>query len=176
LQSHLGCFNYFSRYIRDFSTIAEPLYNLLKKDTRFKFTEQAYESWKKLKESLADDCLLVHFDPNKSIKLMVDASDYAVGGMLLQKEEDWRPIAYYDQKLLKFQRSYTVTEKECLAVIVGVVKFRHYLEGKEFTIVSDHHALYALKKAKYKLALLHRWAAILSIYKYKVQYLKGNYI
>ena len=174
LQSHLGCFNYFSRYIKNFSTTAAPLYNLLKKDTKFKFSDEAYESWKKLKESLTNDCLLVHFNPAKAIKLMVDASDYAVGGVLLQKEEDWRPIAYYGQKLLKYQKSYTVTEKECLAVIVGVVKFRPYLEGKEFTIVSDHHALCALRKAKYKVARLHRWAAILSIYKYKVQYLKGK--
>ena len=117
-----------------------------------------------------EDCLLVHFDPRKAVKLLVDASDHAVGGVLWQKEDNWRPVAYYGQKLLKYHRSYTVTEKECLAVI----KFRPYLEGKEFTIVNDHHALSALRKAKYKLARLHRWAAIFSIYKYKVQYIKGS--
>ena len=174
LQSQLGCFNYFSRYIKNFATIAAPLYGLLKRNTKFKMSEEDYKSWSKLKESLVEDCLLVHFDPSKAVKLMVDASDYAVGGVLLQKEDEWRPVAYYGQKLLKYQRSYTVTEKECLAVIAGVIKFRPYLEGKEFTIVSDHHALCALRKAKYKLARLHRWAAILSIYKYKVQYIKGT--
>jgi len=65
---------------------------------------------------------------------MTNFSDFVTSNA---KEEDWIPIAYYGQKLLIYQKSYTVTEKECLAVIVGVVKFRPYLEGKEFTIVSD---------------------------------------
>ena len=106
---------------------------------------------------------------------MKNASDLAVGGVLLQKEDlTWRPIAYFGQKLLKYQLPYTVTEKECLAVIIGVTKFRHYLEGKEFTIISHHHALCTLKKAKYKLARLHRWAAMLSIFRYKIEYLKRS--
>ena len=177
LQSQLGCFNYFSRFIKDYSKLSAPLYELLSKaNQKFTFTDENKTNWIKLKEALIEDCLLVHFDPTKEVELMIDASDLAVGGVLLQKENsDWRPNAYFVQKLLKYQLSYTVTEKECLAVIIGVTKFRHYLEGKEFTIISDHHALCALMKAKYKLARLHRWAAILSIFRYKIEYLKGTH-
>lgn len=67
-----------------------------------------------------------------------------------------------------------VTEKECLTDIISVTKFRNYLEGKDFTVISDHQALYALKKAKNKLARLHKWAAILSIFHYRIEYLKGS--
>ena len=72
---------------------------------------------------------------------MIDASDNVVRGVLLQREDEWRLIAYLGQKLLNFLLSFTGTEKKCLAVIIEVKKFRDYLEGKEFTVVSDHHAL-----------------------------------
>ena len=106
---------------------------------------------------------------------MLDASDLAIGGLLLQKDKlDWLPIAHFGQKLLKYQLSYMVTEKECLTDIIGVTKFRNYLEGKDFTVISDHQTLYAPKKAKNKLAKLHKWAAILSIFHYRIEYLKGS--
>ena len=174
LQSHLGCYNYFSRYIKDFAKIAAPLYQKIKKNIPFEFTEDDLNNWERLRNSLIEDCLLVHFDPRKDIKLMVDASNAAVGGVLLQFENEWRPISYFGHKLLKYQLSYTVTEKECLAVVIGVCKYRHYLEGKEFIIVSDHHALCSLKKTNPRLARLHRWAVLLSIFRYKIVYSKGK--
>ena len=93
---------------------------------------------------------------------MVDASSIEIIGMLVQKEiEDWSAVAYYGQKLAKHQFAYTITEKECLAVVVGVLKYGHYLSGKSLPIVSDHCALCSLKKINFKCTRQHRWATIL---------------
>ena len=118
--------------------------------------------------------MLVNFNPQKEIKLMVDASKVAVGGVLLQLEEHWRPIPLFEHKLLKYQLAYIVADKECLAVIIGICKYRHYLEEKEFLIVSDHHALCSLRKSNPRLARLHRWAVLLSGFRYKIVYTKGK--
>ena len=83
LQSHLGCYNYFSRYIKDFAKIAAPLYQKIKKNIPFEFIEDDLNNWERLRNSLIEDCLLVHFDPRKDIKLMVDASNVAVEEVLL---------------------------------------------------------------------------------------------
>ena len=119
--------------------------------------------------------MLTQFKPDSQHKLMVDASSIAVGGMLLQLENDeWRAVSYFGQKLAKYQLAYTITEKECLAVVVAVNKYSHYLSGKSFTIVSDHCALCALPKINFKCARLHRWASLLSQYDYKIEYSRGD--
>lgn len=83
-------------------------------------------------------------------------------------------ISYFGHKLLKYQLNYTVTEKECRAVIIEVCKYHHYLKGKKFQIVSDHHALCSLRKANPNLARLHRWAVLLSIFRFKIVYTEGR--
>ena len=106
---------------------------------------------------------------------MVDASSVAVGGMLLQLEDgNWRPVSYFGAKLAKHQLAYTITEKECLAVVVGIKKYQHYLIGKRFVVVSDHHALCSLRKIEFKCTRLHRWANLLAQFHYTIEYEKGE--
>ena len=97
--------------------------------------------------------------------------------MLLQKEkinETWLPISYFGYILKRYQLAYTITEKECLAVVIGVTKFKHFLKGKKFTIQTDHHALCQLKEFNFTLARLYRWSIILSALDYEVEYIAGN--
>ena len=100
LHSHLGCYNYLSRYIKDFASIFAPLYQKVKKNIKFEFNEGDIENWKKLRSSLVTDCLLVNSNPQKEVKQMVDASNFAIGGVLLRIEDDWHPIPYFEHKLL----------------------------------------------------------------------------
>jgi pol protein len=118
--------------------------------------------------------MLVHFNLQKEFKLMVDASNVAVGGILLQLEKHWRPIFCFKHKLLKYQLAYTVTEKNCLTVIIGLCKYRHYLDRKEFLIVSDQHVRCSLLKTNARFARLHRWAVLLFVFRYKSVYTKSE--
>uniref|UniRef100_T1KEK1 RNA-directed DNA polymerase n=1 Tax=Tetranychus urticae TaxID=32264 RepID=T1KEK1_TETUR len=194
LQSQLGCYNYFARYIHNFSKLAAPLYRLVSKERKFKMLRQDHEALDKLKNSLIETTMLAHFDPNMRKKLTVDASDIACGGILLQEDENqpipegfqslrevplekikcWKPLYFFSQRIAKHQESYSVSEKECLSVLIAIRKFRHYLDGEEFLVETDHHALCQLPKLKFKNQRLERWTIILSSYKFKVIYAKGE--
>uniref|UniRef100_A0A158P5H3 RNA-directed DNA polymerase n=1 Tax=Tetranychus urticae TaxID=32264 RepID=A0A158P5H3_TETUR len=189
LQSILGCYNYFSRYIPNFSTLAAPLYRLISKEKRFRILPEDKQALDTLKDSLISTTMLVHFDPDLRRKLSADASDHAVGGILLQEDrnspsydpetpieevKDWLPLSFYSQKLQKYQKHYSVSEKELLAIFVGVNKFTHFLEGELFLIETDHHALCQLTKVNFKNSRLQRWSIMLSTFNFKVVYKKGS--
>lgn len=176
LQSLLGTFNHYSRYVPDYATIVAPLYRLTAKARKFKLEKSDVEIISKIKNCLAQDCLLSIYNPDLPVRLLVDASNIAVAGILEQQEESgWRAVSYFGQKLNKHEKNYTVSEKECLAVILAVQKYKHFLEGRSFVIVSDHHALCSLAKTSYKVERLNRWATLLSQFDYKIIYSKGLY-
>ena len=142
----------------------------------------------KLKISLLNTTMLVHYNPKLRRKISVDASDIAVGGILLQEDDkspdynsdtpidevkDWLPISFFSQKLLKHQRHYSTSEKELLAILVGIYKYNHYLEGDNFLIETVHHALCQFTKINFKNSRLQRWSITLSTYNFKVVYRKG---
>uniref|UniRef100_A0A158P4I7 RNA-directed DNA polymerase n=1 Tax=Tetranychus urticae TaxID=32264 RepID=A0A158P4I7_TETUR len=189
LQSILGCYNYFSRYIPNYSTLAAPLYRLISKEKRFRIMPEDKKALDTLKNSLISTTLLVHYDPKLRHKIAADASDHAVGGILQQEDansssfnpntpieevKDWLPLSFYSQKLQKHQKHYSVSEKELLAIFVGINKFNHFLEGEQFLIETDHHALCQLTKVNFKNSRLQRWSIMLSTYDFKVVYKQGS--
>jgi transposase InsO family protein len=102
----------------------------------------------------------------------------AYGAVLLQAAvnsgSDWRPIGYVARKLKGAESRYTVTEKEAGAVVFAVVKFRHILLGRHFTLVTDHTALRALLSHEKARGRLARWAIAIQEYSFDVEYCKGG--
>lgn len=94
--------------------------------------------------------MLAQPDFSREFIIQCDASKVGVGGVLLQYDGQGKehPIAYVSQKLNKAQRNYTVTELECLAAIVSVNKFRPYIEGLNFRIITDHSSFKWLMSQK----------------------------
>ena len=88
LQSQLGLFNYFSRFIPKFATIAAPLYALTRKEKKFSIMNEDKKAIDTMKKYLTRQCLLVHFNPEKRIKISVDASNRAIKGILMQKTNE----------------------------------------------------------------------------------------
>jgi len=89
--------------------------------------------------------VLVALDLNKEMRVEVDASDYAMGGVLLVKGKDrrWRPVAFISKSLNDTERNYEIHNKEMLAVIRYLEAWRHFLEGArtKFKIWTDHKNL-----------------------------------
>ena len=78
----------------------------------------------------------------KIFTLRTDASNFAIGGVLTQEHEDGEhPVAYVSRVLTSTERNYSVTEKEALAILWSMRKLRHYLEGYEFNVITDHSSL-----------------------------------
>ena len=162
IRSFLGHVGFYRRFIKDFSKIARPLSNLLVKDAPFEFEETCLEAYNFLKEAETKAPILQ--PPNWSLpfEIMCDASDFTVGAVLGQKVNKCLVVIYYaSHTLAEAQRNYTTTEKELLAVVFTLDKFRSYLLGSKGVIYSDHVALrYLLTKKEAKPRLL-RWILLL---------------
>ena len=103
-----------------------------------------------LRESLARRPILRLPDHNKTFILRTDASNCGLGAALMQEHEGrFFPIAYGSKKLTSAERKYSITKKECLAIMWGISKFRLYLAGKLFVLQTDHQPLTFLKDAKF---------------------------
>jgi len=142
LRGVLGLFSYYRRFIENFSKIADPLYELLKKDITYIWTESQQEAFEFLKKKLTTAPIIQYPDFEKPFFLYTDASGTGIGAVLAQKNDKLEHvIAYASRTLNAAEKNYGVTELECLAIVWAVKYFRHYLWGSKFTIITDHTAL-----------------------------------
>ena len=117
--------------------------------------------------------VLARPDFSEPFILSTDASNYAIGGVLSQRlDGEEHPICFVSRVLSRPERHYTVTEKECLAVIWSVDKLRPYLQGYEFTVITDHSSLRWLNSLKDPAGRLARWATALQAYNFEIVYRK----
>ncbi|GJS84400.1 reverse transcriptase domain-containing protein [Tanacetum coccineum] len=158
IRSFLRHVGFYRRFFKDFSIIAHSLTKLLEKDTPFKLNDACHNAFKLLKEKLT--CAPVIISPNWNLpfELMCDASDFAVGAILGQKDgKNFHPIYFASKTLNAAQQNYTITEKEHMAVVFAFDKFRSYLVLSKTIVHTDHSALRHLFKKKDAKPRLIRW-------------------
>ena len=128
-----------SRFIQNFSDKTAVLRDLLKGNTKFVWTAEHEKSFNCLKNELTSDSLLGFYDPQKEVELVTDASGFAIGGVLLQKDQAGtsRPIRYVSRSLNVSELKYGITEKEALALVWCVEKLHLYLYDKKFNVTVD---------------------------------------
>ncbi|BHF68050.1 hypothetical protein SprV_0301108000 [Sparganum proliferum] len=154
VQRFLGVVNFYRRFLPNCADTILPLTNLLSGSKRtFELTPAALTSFEQVKALLADATLLTHYHADAPISLMVDASNVAVGAVLQQSLPDSTvPLAFFSKKLSKAETRYSTFGRELLAAYLAVRHFRHLLEGREFTIFTDHKPLtFALRSRTDKL-------------------------
>ena len=154
-----------------------PLYRLLKKDVRWRWTNTEEEAFETSKRLLTSTQVLTHFDPNLELVLSCDASSYGVGAVLAHKFPDGseKPVAFASCTLTQAEKGYSQLEKEGLACIFGIKKFRSYLYGHRFTIYTDHLPLKSLFNEQQAVPVqasgrIQRWALLLSSYEYSITF------
>ncbi|CAN6570891.1 unnamed protein product [Malus baccata var. baccata] len=159
------------RFIKDFSKISTPLCRLLQKDVTFDFNEECEKAFKHLKEMLTSAPIIRPPDWSIPFELMCDASNYALGAVLGQRKDKQPHVIYYaSQTLNDAQLNYSTTEKELLAVVFALDKFRSYLLGTK----TDHAALkYLLTKKEAKPRLI-RWMLLLQEFDIEIRDKKGS--
>ena len=174
VRAFLGHAGFYRRFIKDFSKIARPLTNLLAKDAPFDFTDKCTASFEYLKGALTTTPIITPPDWTKPFELMCDASDYAVGAVLGQRHEGKPHVIYYASRTLNdAQINYTTTEKEFLAVVFSLEKFRSYLIGSQTIVYTDHAALRYLLTKKDAKARLLRWILLLQEFDLEIRDKKG---
>ncbi|UYV79189.1 hypothetical protein LAZ67_17001439, partial [Cordylochernes scorpioides] len=171
----LGLCSYYRRFIKSFVDISGPLNELLKKGKQFSWNDRQEDSFNNLKSALTSEPVLGHFDEAAPIYVHTDASGFVIGSVLVQLWDGCeQPIAYASRTLSKSEKNYSRTEKECLAVVWSIGKFRPYLFGRPFSVVTDHHSLCWLANLKDPSGRLARWALRLQEYEVAVCYKNGR--
>ncbi|CAF1071831.1 unnamed protein product [Brachionus calyciflorus] len=171
----LGFASYYRKFIRDFSSLADPINRLLKKDTKFEWTRLCEESFRKIIEHLTNPPLLAYPDFSKPFHLATDASGVGIAGVLFQYDEqnNEKVIAYASRNLRPSERNYPAIELECLAIVWAVEQFRPYLYRRKFRVVSDHNPLAYLENMKIKSTRIQKWRLMLAEYDKEIVYRKG---
>ena len=179
IKRFIGLCSWYRRFIRNFSTLVSPINDLLKgkkKGQGIQWSPAAEDSFLKIKQLLVSAPILSQPDFSKPFIIETDASNTGLGGVLLQKinDED-RVISYASRSLTRSERNYSVTERECLAVIFSLEKFRPWIDGVRFTVCTDHYSLLWLNKLQNPTGRLARWAVRLRQFTFDLVHRKGSH-
>ena len=177
VRAFLGLTGYYRKFVPGYSQLAAPLTDLTVKGKPDKvvWTPACQQAFEALKDSLTSGRVLRLPDLEKEFALRTDASDRGLGAVLLQEHGGVQhPVAYASRKLNGAEQRYSVSEKECLAIVFGVGKFQRYLYGRSFTLETDHEPLAYLAHAKHTSSRLMRWSLILQEYDMHLRYIPGK--
>ena len=178
LARFLGMAGYYRNFCLNFSDIAAPLTNLLSKKVKFVWTDDCQLAFDKVKLLLQKSPVLKSPDYEKPFKLIIDSSDVGTGSVLVQEASDGldHPVSYFSKKFLKYQKNYSVVEKETLGLVLALEHFHVYLGSTPFKIkvYTDHNPLTFLKTMKNKNQRLVRWSLALQEYNLEIQHIPGS--
>ena len=175
VQSFVGHVQYYREFIPNCSALLSPITNLLRKNTEFRWSTEQQNVFDTIKQLLVKEPILAIFNPEKQIHIFTDASTKGIGAVLKQQHDSiLKPVHYFSRSLQPYQRNYTITELECLAIVESLKHWHHYVDGKKIIIHSDHCGLQWLRKTKLTNARLARWSIEISQYDYNIFYERGK--
>lgn len=172
----LGLFSYYRKFIPDLARITLPLTKLLKKGVKFHWNSEHQDALDYIKRLMCSEPILSYFSTDKALstRLYVDASNEAIGAVLMQGRMTMCPIAYASRKLSEAEKKYSTTEKECLSLVWALRYFRHYLWGLHFQVVTDHRALCWLQSKRDMYGRLARWALAIQEWDFDIVHCTGK--
>ncbi|KAJ0171192.1 hypothetical protein K1T71_013391 [Dendrolimus kikuchii] len=175
LMTFLQTCSWFRRFIPNFSEISEPLTRLTRKKAEWVWKNEQETAFQQLKTRLTTAPILRQADETKPYTIKTDASNYAIGAVLMQGEgEDERPVEFASRLLNSAERNYNTTEKEALGVVWAITKFRGYVEGVPVTVITDHQALKWLMSLRSPTGRLARWALQIQAFDITIKYTPGR--
>ncbi|GFV75247.1 retrovirus-related Pol polyprotein from transposon opus [Trichonephila clavipes] len=169
----LGMSQWYAKFIKNYADICEPLYNLKRKLKRFIYiwSIKAQKAFEAVKAAITKAPVLKFPDFKKPFELFTDASSIGVGAVLNQEQ---RPVVFASCTLSATDRNYTVTERECLAVVWALNKFRTYLRSLPMKVITDHAALTHLTTGKNLSNRMIRWALKLTEFNVEWEHRPGT--
>lgn len=175
LRRFIGMCGFYTQFRKGAADVMQPLYELTKKGA-FQWNDVAKKAMAKVKESFLKAIMLTHPDPSATYYLQTDSSEIGLGAELYQKDEEGnhRTIGFASRVLQPAERNYTTTEKEALAIVWALAKFRTFVIGVKLVIVTDHRSLTFLKQCKLHHSRLARWILWLQQFQFEIQHCSGS--
>ncbi|GFW89039.1 retrovirus-related Pol polyprotein from transposon 17.6 [Trichonephila clavipes] len=176
VQSFLGLSGYFRKFNQNYSIIAKPLSDLLRDNPVFHFGPEQQLAFQTLRQKLSENPVLHIFKQGAKLELHTDASKFGYGAILLQQSDDNKlhPVHYFSKKTTPQEEKYSSYELEVLAVIESLKKFRNYLVGNKFKIVTDCSAFQKTMSKKQLTPKIARWALFLEDFNYEIIHRPGK--
>ena len=179
VKSFLGLSTVYRRFVTNFTDNAAPLNALLRKGelTQVKpFGTPEITAFKGLIKAITEPPVLALPKIGLQYSIDTDASDYKVDASLFQTQADGtrQPIGFWSRSLLPAEKNYSISEKQCLAVVWAVTTLRPYLQGKNVIVHTDHSALRCLLQISEPSGRLMRWCLRLSEFDFEIRYKKGK--
>lgn len=175
LRGFLGMIQYYDAFIDHFADHAFPLTELLKKDTPWTWEGPQIQAFSTLQDLVSSPPCLLMPDLNKPFVLHVDASNFALGAVLQQDQgKGLQPIAFESRKLQPPERNLAPYDRELLALIHALLKWKHLLLGAKFTVFTDQQALKYLLTAPVRTSRQERWLAEIMRFMPDIRYVKGT--
>ncbi|KAL5524961.1 hypothetical protein ACEPAF_8830 [Sanghuangporus sanghuang] len=140
LQQFLGLGNWLRRFVKDYSLVIKPLTTLMGK-VEWKWGKDEQAAFKELKHRLSSPPMLAIPNNEDPFRVEADASDFATGGVLLQKQDGkWKVITYQSLTFLEAEQNYEIYNKEMLTIVQALKEWRQYLQGanQPFEVWTDH--------------------------------------
>ena len=171
IRSFLGLAGYYRRFIENFSRIARPMTQLLKKDEKFKWTAECDKSFEELKKKLVSAPILILPDQMKDFQVYCDASRHGLGCVIMQ---EGRVVAYASRQLRPHEGNYPTHDLELAAVVHALKIWRHYLIGNRCEVYTDHKSLkYIFTQPDLNLRQ-RRWLELIKDYDMSIHYHPGK--
>ncbi|CAM4526933.1 unnamed protein product [Caretta caretta] len=172
VQSFLGLAGYYRQFVQQYSQIAAPLTDLTKKKqpNAIQWTEGCQKAFNQLKMTLMSDPVLRVPDFDKPFLVMTDASECGVGAALMQEglDQEFHPVVFLSKKLSERESNWSVSEKECYAMVYALEKLHPYVWGWHFHLQTDHAALQWLNTAMGNNKKLIRWSLALQDFDFDI--------
>ena len=174
VRSFLGFANFFRRFVPHHADIARHLHEVTGRNAHFSWNSERQRSFELLKEALLNPPVLQLANTSQPFQVHTDASDLAIGAVLLQEDEQGQhPMAYASRKLTAAERNYTITEWETLAVVYALSTWKLYLY-KHFDVFTDNQAVVYLRYKPHLSKREARWAEFWAEVHFTIRHVAGK--
>ena len=179
LRSFMGSIHHLGKFIPNLSQLCYPHRPLLKKNTKFVWTDEHEEQFKLIKAKIAETTKNKHFNPDIETCIKCDASRKELGSALKQRTPNgWHTVVFASRFLSSVEDRYSINELELLGVVWFIERLKYYLYGKPFTVITDHRALLSIMREnranKSYNSRLTRWIDRLLPFDFTVDQLLGS--
>ncbi|XP_011270209.1 hypothetical protein CAOG_08609 [Capsaspora owczarzaki ATCC 30864] len=173
-----GLASFMRRHVPNYAELARPMTMLTRKNVPFVWSAECEKSFRAIQQALVQAPVLAYPDTSRPFEIFSDASDLALGGVLMQRSESGdglHPVAYYSRVLTKPEINYSVYDKELLAILECLREWRHYVCGSgKITVWSDHRNLQWFTETRELTAREARWCEMLGEFDLVIKHLEGS--